>query len=333
MRPNWPAKSQDYPAIIGFRNLLIHGYAVVDDRTVWHNVQENLPGLRAKVTGLLDELGPPESWSLLAGEQPLPHLRGSLFISLPCERGRPQNIPLPCARGRAGVGAPNQQLFPLPCERERPQIISLPCARGRAGVGAKTLRFPLLFRVQARAAAGAKNPMNTTPESRLLELYDRVAEAPDAIERLRKFILDLAVRGKLLEQDPEDEPKPQLLDLVAEDKAGRLEPPLSKWIVTKLGNALNFQYGKGLKKSERLEEGPVPVFGSNGIVGFTTEALTDNPSIIVGRKGSAGALNLCDRPSWTTDVAYFVEAPQFFDLNYLFLALQALDTSAPSARA
>lgn len=35
----------------------------------------------------------------------------------------------------------------------------------------------------------------------LLELYDRVADAPDAIPRLRRFVLDLAVRGKLVEQD------------------------------------------------------------------------------------------------------------------------------------
>ena len=49
------------PAIIGFRNLLIHGYAVVDDRTVWHNVQENLPRLRATVDELLNKHGPPES--------------------------------------------------------------------------------------------------------------------------------------------------------------------------------------------------------------------------------------------------------------------------------
>ena len=39
----------------------------------------------------------------------------------------------------------------------------------------------------------------------LLTLYERVAEAPDAIARLRRFVLDLAVRGKLVEQDPEDE--------------------------------------------------------------------------------------------------------------------------------
>ena len=36
---------------------------------------------------------------------------------------------------------------------------------------------------------------------RLLEHFDRIAEAPDAVPRLRRFILDLAVRGKLVEQD------------------------------------------------------------------------------------------------------------------------------------
>ncbi len=39
---------------------------------------------------------------------------------------------------------------------------------------------------------------------RLLTHFDRLAEAPDAIPRLRRFILDLAVRGKLVERDPND---------------------------------------------------------------------------------------------------------------------------------
>ena len=39
---------------------------------------------------------------------------------------------------------------------------------------------------------------------RLLAQFERISEAPDAIARLRRFILDLAVRGKLVEQDPED---------------------------------------------------------------------------------------------------------------------------------
>ena len=40
----------------------------------------------------------------------------------------------------------------------------------------------------------------------LLAHFDRIADAPDAIPRLRRFILDLAVRGKLVPQDPNDEP-------------------------------------------------------------------------------------------------------------------------------
>ena len=53
----------------------------------------------------------------------------------------------------------------------------------------------------------------------LLAHYEQVADAPDAIPRLRRFILDLAVRGKLVEQDPDDEPASELLKRVAAEKA------------------------------------------------------------------------------------------------------------------
>ena len=54
---------------------------------------------------------------------------------------------------------------------------------------------------------------------RLLALYDRVAGAPDSVSRLRRFVLDLAVRGKLVEQDPMDEPASDLLKRIAAEKA------------------------------------------------------------------------------------------------------------------
>lgn len=57
-----------------------------------------------------------------------------------------------------------------------------------------------------------------TPE-RLLVHYERIADAPDAIAQLRRFILDLAVRGKLVPQDPHDEPAAELLKRVAKGKA------------------------------------------------------------------------------------------------------------------
>ena len=54
---------------------------------------------------------------------------------------------------------------------------------------------------------------------RLLGLYEKVAEAPDAVARLRRFVLDLAVRGKLVAQDAGDEPASELLERIAVEKA------------------------------------------------------------------------------------------------------------------
>src|SRR6185437_14831197 len=54
---------------------------------------------------------------------------------------------------------------------------------------------------------------------RLLAQYHRIADAADAIPRLRRFVLDLAVRGKLVPQDPRDEPVSELLKRIAKEKA------------------------------------------------------------------------------------------------------------------
>lgn len=57
--PALAASFSDLPRIVAFRNVLIHGYAVVEHPRVWRIIQESLPSLRAKVAALLDELGPP----------------------------------------------------------------------------------------------------------------------------------------------------------------------------------------------------------------------------------------------------------------------------------
>ncbi len=48
--------------------------------------------------------------------------------------------------------------------------------------------------------------------------FDRIADSPNAVPRLRRFILDLAVRGKLVPQDPNDEPAAELLIRIALEK-------------------------------------------------------------------------------------------------------------------
>jgi type I restriction enzyme, S subunit len=45
--------------------------------------------------------------------------------------------------------------------------------------------------------------------------FERIAEAPNANESLRRFVLDLAVRGRLARQDPADEPASALIQRIA----------------------------------------------------------------------------------------------------------------------
>lgn len=94
--------------------------------------------------------------------------------------------------------------------------------------------------------------------ARLLALYDRISDAEDAVPRLRRFVLDLAVRGKLVDQDASEEPASKLMRRAKslKDEEGfktKADPiqgddipfpaPLG-WIWTRLG-AIALQTGSG----------------------------------------------------------------------------------------
>ena len=61
-----------------------------------------------------------------------------------------------------------------------------------------------------------------------------------------------------------------------------------KWHIKRLGDVLKLEYGKPLSKDQRDDDGDFPVYGANGIKCRTNKYYWDKPSIIVGRKGSAG---------------------------------------------
>ena len=99
---------------------------------------------------------------------------------------------------------------------------------------------------------------------RLLQNFDRLIDTPDAVPRLRRFILDLAVRGKLVEQNPEDEPAGELLKRIEGEKGpatvglgivkkGREQRNLHEgelyriphsWKWCRFGELVNFQAGR-----------------------------------------------------------------------------------------
>jgi type I restriction enzyme S subunit len=89
--------------------------------------------------------------------------------------------------------------------------------------------------------------------------------------------------------------------------------------MTFLGDVLTLEYGKPLDSARRDPDGAVPVYGANGVKTFTTTPLVTQPTIVVGRKGSAGELVLVDQPCWPLDVTYYVTHDSAkTDLRYLF---------------
>lgn len=87
-----------------------------------------------------------------------------------------------------------------------------------------------------------------------------------------------------------------------------LPPPIQRagWEKIKLGEILKLEYGKPLSKEDRCNHGGFPAFGANGILCWSKKAYRNEPSIIVGRKGSAGEVNLTNGPFYPTDVTFFV---------------------------
>jgi uncharacterized protein with HEPN domain len=53
--PDLAATIPDLPRIVAFRNILIHGYATVDDALVWQVLQEKLPELEQVIRRMLAE--------------------------------------------------------------------------------------------------------------------------------------------------------------------------------------------------------------------------------------------------------------------------------------
>ncbi|AAO10424.1 restriction endonuclease subunit S [Vibrio parahaemolyticus] len=172
--------------------------------------------------------------------------------------------------------------------------------------------------------------------SKKLELY--------GVKKLRELILELAVRGKLVPQNPNDEPASFLLQRISEEKTQLIKekkitkpkklPAIKKqditfalpegWQACYFGDIYSLVYGDNLPKAKRTESGEFLVYGSNGSVGTHNLFSVGSPCLVIGRKGSAGAINLSDQPCWVTDVAYSLIPPVGISLKYCFLHLQTL---------
>ena len=147
---------------------------------------------------------------------------------------------------------------------------------------------------------------------RLLAYYERIADAPDAVQRLRRFILDLAVRGKLVPQDPNDDPAAELLERIGAEKARRVKvgklrmrkPAVSivdqpfdlpsGWSLTRLAivaECLDYMRKpiNGTERKQRIAGKPqselFPYFGATRQQGWIDDYIFDEELILLGEDG------------------------------------------------
>ena len=97
----------------------------------------------------------------------------------------------------------------------------------------------------------------------------------------------------------------------------------SERVTTTLGNLLSLSNGKS--SPERSNDLPYPVYGGNGVIGFSDQANSNPGTIIIGRVGSyCGSVHFSDSSCWVTDNAILAKAMNGNDAKFIFYLLHTL---------
>lgn len=97
-----------------------------------------------------------------------------------------------------------------------------------------------------------------------------------------------------------------------------------EWMNATIGEYCPFIYGKSLPQTKRLK-GDIPVYGSNGIVDFHNKYCVTPYGVIIGRKGSVGAIHLSEKPFWVIDTAFYVIKDDLDELRFSYYLLKTLN--------
>ena len=185
-----------------------------------------------------------------------------------------------------------------------------------------------------------------------IERYGKAEEHITALnttfpEALKKSILQEAVQGKLVPQDPDDEPASVLLERIRVEKqklikAGKIKKSKHESVIVtrdkipyeiidgkkrciadevpfeipeggewcRLGSIIQIESGKGLT-SKQMIEGSIPVYGGNGITGYHNASLVHKETVVIGRVGYyCGSVHITEKEAWVTDNAFITTYPE-----------------------
>ena len=160
---------------------------------------------------------------------------------------------------------------------------------------------------------------------------------------LRQKILDLAIHGKLVPQDPNDEPASVLLERIRAEKErlikeGKIKKPKKSkaacdkphypfelpkgWEWTTLGEVISIKSGNAIKVRNN-KNGSFPIYGGNGISGYSDEYNIDKPTIVIGRVGFyCGSIHYVKSKAWVTDNAFITSTyGNVYDIDFLYYLL------------
>ena len=102
------------------------------------------------------------------------------------------------------------------------------------------------------------------------------------------------------------------------------------WEVRRLKSVCRFTYGDSLASDERID-GAIPVFGSNGQVGYHICANTLGSCIIVGRKGSFGKIHYSLEPVFAIDTTFYIDSLNTEEnLRFIYYLLEQLHLDSVS---
>ena len=160
---------------------------------------------------------------------------------------------------------------------------------------------------------------------------------------LRQKILDLAIHGKLVPQDPNDEPASVLLERIRAEKERLIKEGKIKkgkksaktsdkphypyelpkgWAWTTLGEVISIKSGNAIKVRNN-KNGSFPIYGGNGISGYSDEYNIDKPTIVIGRVGFyCGSIHYVKSKVWITDNAFITSIyGNVYDIDFLYYLL------------
>ena len=106
------------------------------------------------------------------------------------------------------------------------------------------------------------------------------------------------------------------------------------WTVKKLGYLASLKSGEGITTDAIGEQGAYPVYGGNGLRGYSDSYTHDGEYVLIGRQGAlCGNINYADGKFWASEHAVVVTPQENCDIKWLGETLRAMDLNQYSVSA